>query len=94
MDSVTNVLKTIGAIVFHLNTHGDTSSTSSVDYLRRSLPRNYDVPADEITLAAGNVAGLYIEAYEIGELADYPGDIYQGFLLKKNAPPDDVLKVK
>lgn len=88
-DSMTNVLKVIAAIVFHMNTHNETAMES----LRRLLPRNADVAADETVLAAGMTAGIYIDVFEIGEQADYPGDMVQS-PIKHVGPPGDVIKVK
>lgn len=89
IDNMTNVLKVISAIIFHLNTHNETTLES----LRRLLPRNPEVAADETVLAAGMTAGIYIDVFEIGEPADYPGDVLQA-PLRRVQSPDDVLKVK
>lgn len=89
IENMTNVLKVISAIIFHLNTHNETTLES----LRRLLPRNPEVAVDETVLAAGMTAGIYIDVFEIGEPADYPGDILLS-PLRRVQSPDDVLKIK
>lgn len=86
---MTNALKVIAAIIFHLNTHNESATES----LRRLLPRNPEIPLDESVLASGMTAGIYIDVFEIGEQADYPGDVVQT-PIKRVAAPADVLKVK
>lgn len=85
-----NVLRVLGSILCHLNTHTESSTES----LRRLLPRNPDVPAEDSTaLAPGMSAGVYLSAYEIGDQSDYPGD-QMLMPLKSIAAPDDVMKIK
>lgn len=88
---MTVFVRTVAATVVHVASHSDAASQAVV---RRSLPRTQAADDDGSTLALGMSAGVYLTAWELQEVADYPGDIVSGAPLKRVQPPDEVVKVK
>ena len=91
---MTIFVRTVVATIVHCATH-NPDTVDSNNTIRRALPRI--VPAedeDSTTLALGMSAGVYLTAWEIMELADYPGDVLAGAPLKRVQAPEDVVKIK
>jgi hypothetical protein len=93
MEVMTIFVRTVVATVVHCATHNPDTVDSSVA-IRRALPREQSAEDDDISLVQGMSAGIYLTAWEIQELGDYPGDIVAGSPLKRVQAPDDVIKIK
>lgn len=91
-EAMNTCLRIIAAIIFHINTHAEGNTTEN---LRRLLPRSGDAGAEPETvlLTAGMTAGVFVEVFEVGELADYPSDMLTSSIKTVRAP-NDVLKLK
>lgn len=91
---MTIFVRTVVATIVHCATHNPDTVDSNVT-IRRALPRTSPAEdEDSTTLALGMSAGVYLTAWEIMELADYPGDVLAGAPLKRVQAPDDVIKIK
>jgi len=91
---MTIFVRTVVATIVHCATHNPDTVDSNVT-IRRALPRISPAEdEDSTTLALGMSAGVYLTAWEIMELADYPGDVLAGAPLKRVQAPDDVVKIK
>ena len=94
-----NYVRNLAACIFHVASH--TGGTIPVS-MKRPLPSPEGSNSSssgggsdgDTVLTMGMAAGVYLTAWEIGEPADYPGDVLGAAPLKRIQPPDDVLKVK
>lgn len=94
VEVMTTFVRTVVATVVHCATHNPDTVDGSVT-IRRSLPRAQPSDGEDSTaLAQGMSAGIYLVAWELQELADYPGDVVAGAPLKRVQAPDDVIKIK
>jgi hypothetical protein len=90
VEVATNFIRTVAATVTHV-----TAYTAGNEIpVRRSLPRTQPTDGDETVLSQGMSAGIYLTAWELQDVADYPSDILAGVAAKRIQAPDDVLKVK
>lgn len=93
VEVMSQFVRTVVATVVHCATHNPDTVDAAAP-IRRALPRAEPADEEDTVLAQGMSAGVYLTAWEIQDLADYPGDVLAGVPLKRVQAPDDVLKIK
>lgn len=89
LDSLNSILKTIVACQCHIASHLETTSEES---LKRLLPRLEAESPDDAVVSLSTVLGVRLIVWEIGDLADYPNEIFSnGKLLDTQ---NDLVKLK
>jgi hypothetical protein len=91
-----SVTQAIVAVIGHLLSHNNAETIDpALTSVKRMLPSVASTEENPVILASGMATGIYVTAYEIGDWADYPTDMFTSYQpLYKVSSPDDVAKVK